>query len=149
MKGRFWGLSEILEYFSLVCSALETFSEAMGCLQLISSHLIWGYASLKALSVFIISYDLFALDFGFSVSVSNRLPWCNVQFRPFVIFKDATNHWSSGHKHPTDQYPKRIQLRNDSRSCLGMSVSTRPMHAKFTCICLIKCLFAEKSMQFE
>ena len=28
--------------------------------------------------------------------------------RPFGIFKDATNHWSSGQKHPTDQYPKRI-----------------------------------------
>ena len=28
--------------------------------------------------------------------------------RPFGIFKDATNHCSSGQKHPTEQYPKRI-----------------------------------------
>ena len=60
--------------------------------------------------------------------------------RHFVIFEDATNRCSWGQKYPSDKYPKRIQLRNESRSCLGMSLTTRPMHARITCICLIKCL---------
>ena len=50
--------------------------------------------------------------------------------RHFGIFEDATNHCSCGQKYPTDKYPKRIQLKNDSRSCLGTSVTTRPMHSR-------------------
>ena len=69
--------------------------------------------------------------------------------RHIGIFKDALNRCSCGQKYPTDKYPKRIQLRNESRSCLGMSVTTKLMHARITCICLIKCFFAEKSMQFK
>ena len=40
--------------------------------------------------------------------LSNSICVDEMYIRPFGIFKDATNHWSSGQKHPTDQYPKRI-----------------------------------------
>ena len=89
-----------------------------------------------------------------SLTLSSSSSWTwlggfEITSRQFVIFEDATKRCSCSQKYPTDKYPKRIYLRNESRSCLGMSVTARPMHARITCICLIKCFFAEKSMQFK
>ena len=78
-----------------------------------------------------------------------RLAGQGVGIRHFVIFKDVTNHRPSGQNGPTDQYTKRIQLRNDFRSCRETSAITSPKDAENTCICLIKCFFAEKFMQFK
>ena len=78
-----------------------------------------------------------APNFKIAIFQLNLTIW--VSIRQFVIFKDVANHGSPGQKYPTDQYTKRIQQRNDYRSCRGSSRSIFRLHARNTCICSILC----------